>query len=215
MIFYPALGAHWTKYERAFRRPLPVPGFRLSPPNFLLYLFEQVDVNECVPLGFDPLGFPVTVPDFHPQLANVKGRDGGVAPVDPLARRIADACLVRDACRVDPDHARLRREITTANRVFSAAYLAGVTAAIREMYTPQALALMKGGRTVIGARPVARWRSLERPDRGGRRARAVAPFEGRAIHAAVTGPERVPDWTGSAPRPRRHLTTARSSWSVG
>lgn len=34
-------------------------------------------------------------------LANAKGRDDGVAPVDPIARRIADACLARNACRPD------------------------------------------------------------------------------------------------------------------
>jgi CubicO group peptidase (beta-lactamase class C family) len=34
-------------------------------------------------------------------LANAKGRDDGMAPVDPIARRIADACLARNACRPD------------------------------------------------------------------------------------------------------------------
>ncbi|MEX2608748.1 MAG: serine hydrolase, partial [Gemmatimonadota bacterium] len=104
-------------------------------------------------------------------LANVKGRDDGVAPVDPLARRIADACLARDACRVDPEHARLRREISTANRAFSAAYLVGDTAAIRALYASEALALMGGARTVIGARPVARL--FEPPTRNRRIAHAL------------------------------------------
>ena len=34
-------------------------------------------------------------------LANTKARDDGMAPVDPLARRIADACLSMDVCRAD------------------------------------------------------------------------------------------------------------------
>lgn len=39
-------------------------------------------------------------------LANTKGRDDGRAPVDPLARRLADLCLERDHCRPDPDKVR-------------------------------------------------------------------------------------------------------------
>ncbi len=43
-------------------------------------------------------------------LANIKGRDDGVAPVDPIARRIADFCLARDGCRLDPKAAERRVE---------------------------------------------------------------------------------------------------------
>lgn len=88
-------------------------------------------------------------------LANAKGRDDGRAPVDPLARRLADLCLERNGCRVDPEAAALRSAITAANRAFSRAYLAGDTAAIRQMYTSDALALPPHARAVTGARRIA------------------------------------------------------------
>lgn len=49
-------------------------------------------------------GFPANLTHFPGEqltivvLANAKARDDGVAPVDPLARRLADLCLERDAC---------------------------------------------------------------------------------------------------------------------
>ena len=88
-------------------------------------------------------------------LANTKGRDDGTAPVDPLARRLADLCLARAACRLDPEQERLRSRITAANRAFSRAYLAGDTAAIRRMYAPDALALPPHGRAVTGASEIS------------------------------------------------------------
>jgi D-alanyl-D-alanine carboxypeptidase len=88
-------------------------------------------------------------------LANIKGRDDGVAPVDPIARRIADFCLARDGCRLDPGEADLRGEIRAANRAFSAAYVRGDTAAIRSMYVDDGKALLPGGLYVRGSRDVA------------------------------------------------------------
>lgn len=88
-------------------------------------------------------------------LANTKGRDDGTAPVDPLARRLADRCLERDGCRATPEEAQLRPAITAANHAFSRAYLAGDTAAIRQMYAPDALALPPHGRAVTGARAIS------------------------------------------------------------
>lgn len=88
-------------------------------------------------------------------LANTKGRDDGTAPVDPLARRLADLCLERDSCRPTPEEAHLRPAITAANRAFSRAYLAGDTAAIRRMYATDALALPPHGRAVTGARAIS------------------------------------------------------------
>lgn len=88
-------------------------------------------------------------------LANTKDRDDGRAPVDPLARRLADLCLERDGCRPDPEAAELRSAITAANRGFSQAYLAGDTAAIRQMYVPDALALPPNARGLAGARRIS------------------------------------------------------------
>jgi ketosteroid isomerase-like protein len=88
-------------------------------------------------------------------LSNIKGRDDGVAPVDPIARRIADFCLARDACRLDPAEAMLRAEIRAANRAFSAAYVRGDTAAIRSMYVDDGKALLPQGLYVRGSRDVA------------------------------------------------------------
>jgi CubicO group peptidase (beta-lactamase class C family)/ketosteroid isomerase-like protein len=88
-------------------------------------------------------------------LANSKARDDGVAPVDPIARRIADFCLARDNCRVDPAEAELRDEIRVANRAFSAAYVRGDTAAIRSMYVEDGKALLPRGLYVRGDRDVA------------------------------------------------------------
>jgi ketosteroid isomerase-like protein len=88
-------------------------------------------------------------------LANIKGRDDGVAPVDPIARRIADFCLDANSCRLDPAEADVREEIRTANRAFSAAYVRGDTAAIRSMYVDDARALLPRGLYVRGDRDVA------------------------------------------------------------
>jgi CubicO group peptidase (beta-lactamase class C family) len=88
-------------------------------------------------------------------LANIKGRDDGVAPVDPVTRRIADWCLESDLCRLTPAHAALRREIRTANRAFSAAYVRGDTAAIRNMYVSGGRALLPSALYVRGAQDVA------------------------------------------------------------
>lgn len=88
-------------------------------------------------------------------LANIKGRDDGVAPVDPLARRIADWCLEHDLCRLAPAEAALRSEIRAANGEFSAAYVRGDTAAIREMYVGEGRALLPSALYVMGARDVA------------------------------------------------------------
>lgn len=88
-------------------------------------------------------------------LANTKGRDDGRAPVDPLARQLADLCLHNNACRPEPQESRLRSAITAANRAFSRAYLAGDTAAIRRMYLSDALALPPSARAVAGARGIS------------------------------------------------------------
>ncbi|MFW6089402.1 MAG: serine hydrolase, partial [Gemmatimonadota bacterium] len=88
-------------------------------------------------------------------LANIKQRDDGGAPVDILARRIADACLRANSCRLDRERAPLRREIEAANRAFSAAYVRGDTAAIRRMYASDAMALLPNARYVFGDRQVA------------------------------------------------------------
>lgn len=88
-------------------------------------------------------------------LANIKRRDDGVAPVDPLARRIADLCLARDRCRANPSWTALRSEIGAANRAFSAAYVRGDTAAIRAMYAEGAGAVLPTARHVSGARAIA------------------------------------------------------------
>jgi CubicO group peptidase (beta-lactamase class C family) len=88
-------------------------------------------------------------------LANIKGRDDGVAPVDPIARRIADFCLTGDGCRLDSAEAQMRAEIRAANQAFSAAYVAGDTAAIRSMYVDDGKALLPRGLYVRGNRDVA------------------------------------------------------------
>jgi CubicO group peptidase (beta-lactamase class C family) len=108
-------------------------------------------------------------------LANIKGRDDGRAPVDPLARSIADLCLARNLCRVSPHAAELRDEITRANRAFSAAYLSGDTAAIRAMYVEGARALLPSGAHVLGAGSVA---GLFELPRGGRRLEHALHTEG-------------------------------------
>lgn len=106
-------------------------------------------------------GYSANLYHFHEErltivvLANTKGRDDGRAPVDPLARRLADLCLERNGCRPEPEVSRLRAAITAANRAFSRAYLAGDTAAIRRMYHPDALALPPNARAVTGARDVS------------------------------------------------------------
>lgn len=89
-------------------------------------------------------------------LANSKNRDDGVAPVDPLARRLAEFCLTRDACRLAADEAALRDTLVRLNHGFSEAYHRGDTTALRAMYTPAALALPPHGRAVAGAAAVAR-----------------------------------------------------------
>jgi CubicO group peptidase (beta-lactamase class C family) len=89
-------------------------------------------------------------------VANSKRRGDGAAPVDPLARRIADACLALDSCRPSPELARLGAEITAANRAFSRAYLAGDTARIRSMYLPDALALPSNARGFTDAAAISR-----------------------------------------------------------
>lgn len=99
-------------------------------------------------------------------LANIKNRDDGVAPVDPVARRIADWCIENDLCRLAPAEATLRREIRTANQAFSAAYVRGDTAAIREMYLSDGRALLPSAQYVRGARDVA---ALFEPPRSTRR----------------------------------------------
>jgi CubicO group peptidase (beta-lactamase class C family) len=99
-------------------------------------------------------------------LSNAKARDDGTAPVDPLARRIADVCLAGNHCRLDAQTARVRAEIHAANGAFSTAYLAGDTIAIRAMYAPDVLALPPNARAVAGASSVAR---LFRPGRSNRR----------------------------------------------
>jgi CubicO group peptidase (beta-lactamase class C family)/ketosteroid isomerase-like protein len=101
-------------------------------------------------------------------LANSKARDDGMAPVDPLARRLADWCLAREACRPPAAVRDLRDTVVRLNRGFSAAYVRGDTLAIRRMYTDDALALPPHGRAVAGAAPLARLfgpsRSLEHLD---------------------------------------------------
>lgn len=89
-------------------------------------------------------------------LANARARDDGTAPVDPLARHVADFCLARDLCRPEEEETRLRTEIATANRSFSRAYLAGDTLTLRTMYTAHAVALPPTARGIVGSAPVAR-----------------------------------------------------------
>jgi ketosteroid isomerase-like protein len=116
-------------------------------------------------------------------LANTKGRDDGTAPVDPLARRLADLCLERDGCRPAPEEARLRSAITAANRAFSRAYLAGDTAAIRQMYARDALALPPHGRAVTGARGIAML--------------FASPRNSRRVHHALYTEKLVPTGAGA------------------
>lgn len=129
-------------------------------------------------------------------LANTKGRDDGTAPVDPLARRLADLCLERDACRPAPEEARLRSEITGANRAFSRAYLAGDTAAIRRMYAPDALALPPHGRAVTGARDIS--------------VLFAAPRNTRRVHHALYTERLVPTGAGAV-----ELGTWYDRWETG
>jgi ketosteroid isomerase-like protein len=89
-------------------------------------------------------------------LANIKGRDDGVAPVDPIARRIADFCLAGNGCRADSTETTMRLEIAAANRAFSEAYVRGDTAAIRAMYVDDGTALLPRALYVRGSRNVAR-----------------------------------------------------------
>lgn len=129
-------------------------------------------------------------------LANTKGRDDGRAPVDPLARRLADLCLTRDGCRPAPEEARQRSAITAANRAFSRAYLAGDTAAIRQMYAPDALALPPHGRAVIGAREIS--------------ALFAAPSSGRRVHHALYTERLAPTEAGAV-----ELGTWYDRWETG
>lgn len=129
-------------------------------------------------------------------LANTKGRDDGTAPVDPLARRLADLCLARDGCRPTPEVARLRSTITGANRAFSSAYLAGDTATIRQMYAADALALPPHGRAVTGAREIS--------------ALFAAPRDGRRVAHALY-PERLVPTEGGAVE----LGTWYDRWETG
>ena len=98
-------------------------------------------------------------------LSNTKARDDGIAPVDPLARRLADFCLARNGCRPEPGAAELREEIVGANRAFSRAYVKGDTAAIRQMYAEGAIAMPPHGAAVTGAEAISRLFATSRPDR--------------------------------------------------
>jgi ketosteroid isomerase-like protein len=84
-------------------------------------------------------------------LANSKNRDDGRAPVDTLARRIANGCLGMEACRLRDDERQRRRAITAANAQFSAAYVQGDTTALKAMYHPNAIALT-GSSLALGDR---------------------------------------------------------------
>jgi CubicO group peptidase (beta-lactamase class C family) len=88
-------------------------------------------------------------------VANVKGRDDGTAPVDPLARRLADFCLAQSACRLDQDRARVRDTLGEINRQFSFAYVSGDRAALGAAYAPGALALAPDGILHAGAERIA------------------------------------------------------------
>lgn len=94
-----------------------------------------------------------------------------------MARRLADLCLARDACRPKPAAARLRSEITEANRTFSRAYLEADTAAIRRMYLVDALALPPNARGVTGDRDISR---------------LFGPSPGRRLHHALYTERLVP-----------------------
>ncbi len=86
-------------------------------------------------------------------LANVKGRDDGAAPVDPLARAIASTCFARSACEpsANADLSTTSLELDAANRAFSEAYVAGDTERLRRAYTDGALVLPPRGQVVVGA----------------------------------------------------------------
>jgi ketosteroid isomerase-like protein len=88
-------------------------------------------------------------------VANSKNRDDGRAPVDTLARRIANGCLAMDACRLSPDERARRRAIEAANHRFSAAYLEGDTTSLAAMYHPAAIALTGSGTALGGSESIA------------------------------------------------------------
>jgi CubicO group peptidase (beta-lactamase class C family) len=88
-------------------------------------------------------------------LANSKDRDDGRAPVDTLARRIANGCLAMDDCRLGADERQRRRAIAAANTRFSAAYVAGDTTALAAMYHPAAIALTGAGLALGDQRSIA------------------------------------------------------------
>jgi ketosteroid isomerase-like protein len=157
-----ALRAAWTPARLADGRPVAVRLNTDADTYGFGWFITSLEGRRLLTHGGGITGYSANLYHFPDEtltvavLANVKARDDGAAPVDPLARRIAAACLAHRSCRPDPGRRAMQDTIRLANRRFSEAYVRGDTAAIRRLYIDDPVALPPDGRAVTGSGPVAR-----------------------------------------------------------
>jgi len=96
------LDAAWTPARLADGRPVTVHLNEDTDSYGFGWFITRFAGHRLLTHGGGIRGFSANLYHFPDQrltigvLANVKGRDDGAAPVDPLARKIAEACLGRD-----------------------------------------------------------------------------------------------------------------------
>jgi CubicO group peptidase (beta-lactamase class C family) len=96
------LDAAWTPARLADGRPVTVHLNEDTDSYGFGWFITRFAGHRLLTHGGGITGFSANLYHFPDQrltigvLANVKGRDDGAAPVDPLARKIAEACLGRD-----------------------------------------------------------------------------------------------------------------------
>lgn len=158
----PMLQAAWSPTVLSDGTPVSLRMFGRDASYGFGWFLADYDGHRLMTHGGAIQGFSANLYHFPDEaltivvLANTKAREGGAAPVDPLARSIADACLTMKNCRVSSVEANVVEAVRQANRRFSLAYLAGDSAAIRTMYVSEALGLTPGATLLSGSGAMSR-----------------------------------------------------------
>lgn len=114
----------WSPARLAFGDPVELEMFEEAASYGFGWFLASYDGRRLYTHGGGIEGYSANLYHFPDErltivvLANSKQRDDGVAPVDVLARRIADFCLRKNSGRPDTTQSGQRRGIEAGNRAF-------------------------------------------------------------------------------------------------